>query len=119
MDRKKALKDEYKKLKPYMGVYKISFENSDKVYLGLSEDLKGTINSINFQLKLGSFRSKNLQNDYNNYGFDNMTIEILEELEHKKDDNDIDYVKELETLRDMIGENYDDKEYIKYRKSKK
>ena len=48
-----------------------------------------------------------------------MTIEILKELEHKKDDNDIDYVKELETLRDMVGENYDDKEYIKYRKSKK
>ena len=44
MDRKKALKDEYKKSKPNMGVYKISFKNSDKVYLGLSEDLKGTIN---------------------------------------------------------------------------
>lgn len=118
MDRKKALKDEYKKLKPDMGVYKISFKNSDKVYLGLSEDLKGTINSVNFQLKLGSFRNRNLQNDYKNFGFENMTIEIIEELEHKEDDKDIDYVKDLETLRDMISENYDDIEYIKYRRSK-
>ena len=47
-----------------------------------------------------------------------MTIEIIEELEHKEDDKDIDYVKELETLRDMISENYDDIEYIKYRRSK-
>ena len=40
---KKRLKEEYKKKKPDMGVYKVNFNDSDKVYLGIAEDLKGSI----------------------------------------------------------------------------
>ena len=66
---KKRLKEKYKKKKPDMAVYKVNFNESNKIYLGIAEDLKGNINSLKFQLKLGSFRqSNNLQNEYNKFG---------------------------------------------------
>ncbi|WP_290772899.1 GIY-YIG nuclease family protein [Anaerofustis sp.] len=119
MDKKK-LKKEYKELKPDMGVYKIAFEGSDKVYLGISEDLKGTMNSMSFQLKLGAYRSNaSLQKDFNKYGDNNMSVEVLEYLEHIKDNDEKNYIEDLESLRDIISNDYNDKEYIRYRKSSK
>jgi len=119
MDRKKALKEEYKKRKSDMGVYRLTFVELSKVYLGISEDLKGSINSLKFQLKLGSFRNRKLQSDYNKYGLENMRVEVEEYLEYKNDTEDENYIEELEELRVIISEKYPDNEFIKYRKSKK
>ena len=52
MDRKKQLRQEYKEYKPPMGVFAVVCKPTGKVYLGCAQDLKGTFNSIRFQLEI-------------------------------------------------------------------
>lgn len=99
MNRKKELKEQYRQLKPEMGVYLIRSNRSGKCLLEATPRLKATINRVKFQLEYGSYSNRELQKEWTEYGEDNFIFEILEILEYEKDETKTDYADELELLR--------------------
>lgn len=114
MDKKK-LTEAYKQSKPDMGVYVYICKPTQKAYLGYGQNLKGNINSITFQLNLGSFISNTkcaLQKDWSKYGETNFEVTILEVLEYDKDESKTDYQADLRILRELCSERFSDFEFI-------
>lgn len=103
MDRKKELKEQYKQLKPPMGIIIIRTKSSNKCYIEATPNITGKINSTLFQLKAGSQRNRELQKAWKELGEAAFTIEVLENLEYDKDETKTDYKDELALLQ-MIWE---------------
>ena len=97
---KKEIKKRYKETLPPMGIYQIKNLVSGKILVGSSKNLNGKSNSFKFQLNLGSHMNKELQNDYNKYGEENFSFEVLDYLEPKEGIT-YDYTKDLEALEEL------------------
>lgn len=95
---KKELKYEYKQTLRPMGVYEIRNLVNEKVFLGSSMNLDGIINRHKFELKMRSHTNKDLQKDWNEFGEENFTFEILEEIEQREG---LDLEKELDFLENL------------------
>jgi hypothetical protein len=100
MDRKEIIK-EYKKTIQPMGIVQVRNIKNNRVYLTASANTAGTINSIRFQLKMGTFLpSPALAKDWKEMGEQSFVFEVLDELK-PVDDPAYDYredLKELETM---------------------
>lgn len=103
MDRKKELKEWYKNMKPDMGIFMIRCKENNKCYIQATHDLKGVINGAKVRLGSGMHPYRELQKEWNEFGEDNFVIEILEKLEHDKDETKTDYKDDLALLQ-MIWE---------------
>jgi len=103
MDRRKELKEQYKKLKPDMGVFAVCSKFSNKCYIESTKDLKSRLNSTKFKLEIGSHPVIELQKEWKERGKDCFTIEILEKFEYDKDESKTDYSDDLALLK-MIWE---------------
>ena len=99
MDRRKELKEQYKKIRPDMGIFIVHSNLSSNCYIEITKDLKSKINRTKFQLEFGSHPNKELQKDWKDHGEKNFIIEILEELEYDKNEPDKDYSEDLELLQ--------------------
>lgn len=84
LDRRKELKLAYKQNPPPMGVYQIKNNTNGKIFLGSSMNLSGKFNSNRFQLNFKCHPNKELQEDWNLYGSDAFSFEILETLESEE-----------------------------------
>jgi hypothetical protein len=101
MKSKKELKDEYKQMKFPMGVFQIRNLSNNKVLIDNSTDMLSKWNRHQMELRFGSHKSRELQNDWNESGADNFVFEVLSEL--KSDDENItNYPKELKSLQEMV-----------------
>ena len=99
-------------MKPDMGVFVFKCIPAEKSYLGLGQNIKGEMNSIAFQLNLGSYKNSNLQNDWKKYGENNFEIKILELLPYGKNEMKTDYKEDLHILRDFYAQQFADYEFI-------
>lgn len=113
MTDKKDLKEQYRKMKPDMGVFMFKCVSSGKAYLGFSQNVKAALNSLTFQLNLGSYNANgNLQGDWKKYGEKGFEITVLELLKYDKDESKTDYTGDLKLLRDLCAEKFNAFEYI-------
>ncbi|KKI88857.1 LuxR family transcriptional regulator [Bacillus sp. SA1-12] len=96
MERKKELKQYYKEMPIEAGVYQIKNNKNQKVFIGSTRNLK-TLNGIKFTLENGGHMNKELQSDWNHYGKDAFTFDILEVLKKK----DHEYFNEKEELGNL------------------
>lgn len=101
--RKKELIDQYKQMKAPMGIFIIRSRANNKCYIQTTQDLRGVMNGAKVRLLGGMHTNKELQKEWNEYGPDNFTIEVLEKLEYDKDETKTDYKDELAILQ-MIWE---------------
>ena len=111
----KELKEEYKQLKYKTGVYQIRNKANNKIFVGSTPDLNAAWNSHKFQLEIGAHRNKALQQDWNSYGAENFSYEILEEFKIPEDKS-IDVKRELSVLEQIYLDElkpYDEKGYNK------
>ncbi len=99
MERRKELKEAYKNTKPDMGIFMIKSILNNKYHLESTQNLKGGINRVKFQLKFGSYTNKELQKEWSEHGEENFTIEILEQLKYDEDTTKTDYTEELAILQ--------------------
>jgi hypothetical protein len=97
---KAQLKRDYKEKQPVMGVYKIEVLNTDKCFIGYATDLNARFNRHKFDLKFGSHRNRELQQNWNSYGEDAFRFVILDELEYDKN-SDNDPKEELKLLLEL------------------
>ena len=109
MESKKELKQKYKEMKTPMGIIMIKNTVNGKVFIDSNSDTKSIINRHRFQLKAGSHRIKELQQDWKEYGEAVFTFEVLEELSYDEKEENKDYGEELEIMKliwiDMLSKN--------------
>ena len=103
MDRKKELKLQYKQTRPEMGIFIIRSKVNKKCYLQATQDLRGVINGTKARLLGGMHINRELQMEWTDFGAENFTIEILENLQYDKDESKTDYTEDLALLQ-MIWE---------------
>src|SRR5690606_39277413 len=104
MDRRKELKEQYKMMKPDMGIFIIKSKSNNKCYIEGTQDLRGTMNGTEFKLKMGSHPNKGLQKDWKDFGTENFEIKILENLEYDKDESKTDYKEDFIILKNIWKE---------------
>ncbi|MBN2008581.1 metalloregulator ArsR/SmtB family transcription factor [candidate division KSB1 bacterium] len=100
-DNKKQLKEQYKEMKIPKGILKIENTANGKVFLVATNNLLAAINRQRATLKLNSNRNVELQNDWNTFGAEQFTFEILDQLEESDDDSPARAAKELALLLEM------------------
>ena len=111
--RKRELKEQYKAMRPEMGVFVFRCVPTGKNYVGWTHDLKGTLNSLRFQLELGSCREKALQEAWRVHGGAAFCVDVLEKLPYDKDDETkTDYAEELTLLCRLWQEKLPDHEEV-------
>jgi hypothetical protein len=83
-----------------MGVFLIRNVVSERVFLGVGQDLRGVMNRHKFELSMGSHPNKQLQADWNEFGRDSFAFEIVDQLD-APDDPGFDRVKELAFMEQL------------------
>lgn len=96
----KKIKQEYKQQTQPHGIFQIRNNQTGKILIGSSKNLRGTWNSYRFQLKMGASMNRNLQEDWNKFGAGAFSFEVLDELE-PNDDPRYDYSDDLTLLEEM------------------
>ena len=84
--RKELNRKYMERVKP-AGVFQVKSLANGKVLLGSSLNLEGALNKHRFMLKIGSHTNKALQADWNEFGPEQFTFDILEQVQHKDDPN--------------------------------
>lgn len=102
-NRRKELIEQYKQMKPDMGIFWIRSKTDNKCFLETSQNLKGKMNSTRFQLDAGSHPNLELQREWREHGPDRFEFEVLELLKYDKDETKTDYSEELAILK-MVWE---------------
>ena len=80
LDRKDLIR-KYKETPRPAGVYRVHNTVNGKSLIGTSLDLPGMLNRQRFQLERSSHANSELQKDWNDFGSDAFTFEILDQLE--------------------------------------
>lgn len=66
-----------------------------------TSNLQGKINSIRFQLNSGGHPNKALQRDWNTEGAEQFEIIVLEQIEYKEAEAELDHKDDLVLLKQM------------------
>lgn len=115
MDRKKQLKEAYKQMKTDMGVFIVKKKNSDKYLLVASQNLKGMMNRVKFQLETGTYPNRELQEDWK-AGSGDFEFTIFETLDYDKDEAKTDYSEDLDVMLGMLTEKLAENKMAPYKK---
>jgi group I intron endonuclease len=115
MDRRAELKLEYKNKPKNIGIYQIKNKINGKILLGSALNLDAAFSRFQFELKYGSgmLREPELIRDLNEYGSENFSFEILDQLKPNEDPL-YNYKEDLKTLEELWLEKlqpYDEKGY--------
>ena len=108
--KKKNRKDmilEYKERPITGGVYKITNIANRKYILVADIDLQSAKNRFDFSVKYDSVVLLKLAKDWKEYGGNQFTFEILEEIEMKDSQGRKDFKEDLKILKNMWSERYD------------
>ncbi len=116
MDRKKQLKEQYKQMKTDMGVFIVKKKDNNKYLLVATQNIKGMMNRVKFQLEMGSYPNTELQKDWNESSPDDFEFAILETLEYDKDESKTDYSEEVNILLVMLTEKLTENNMVPYNK---
>ena len=116
MDRKKELKQQYKLMKPDMGIFIIRPKEGGKCYIQATQDLRGVMNGALARLRGGAHPNWELQAEWSLHGSDYFDMEILERMEYDKDETKTDYSEELALLQMIWEEKLKKENYTFYKK---
>ena len=79
------LRRSYKEAPRQAGIFQVKNCKNGKILLGSSTNLHGPFNRIRFELSAGSHDNSALQDDWNQFGPDSFTFEILEVVKPSED----------------------------------
>ena len=112
-DKRKELMEAYKQIKVYMGVYQIKNNENSKVLIGTSSNLKNRWLTLRMQLEAKRHPNARLKTDWNDFGPDSFSYEVIEQ---KKCKDMVNINWELENMEKEWLEKlepHDDKGYNK------
>ena len=108
MNRRKEINDEYKARMLCGGVYTITNTENGKYLLGYAANLKSIQNRFQFAITTGSTVHPKLQKNWEEYGSQVFTFEVLEELEQKPGQSQAEFMEDLKTLEQLCRANDDE-----------
>ena len=103
MDSRKELQAQYRRMKPSMGVFQIKNLVSERTWIEGSTNMDAKWNRHRTELRFGSHRNKELQEDWSRLGEEQFEYSVLAELAYSEKP-DVDYVQETKILLDMVLE---------------
>jgi predicted transcriptional regulator len=80
MDERTAAKRRYKENPPPAGVFRITNKANGKIFIGKGMNVQGKLNGQQSQLKWGSHRNRGMQEDWNHFGPEQFSFEVLDYL---------------------------------------
>ena len=95
-EQRKQLKEEYKSRQRVAGIFTITNTVDGKVFLGSCLDAERPLRRIRFELQLGSFKNRKLQDDFARLGEDAFRFAVLETVPTSAEDPE----EELERLEE-------------------
>lgn len=101
MQNKKELINEYKNRKQIGGICKITNTQTGKIFLTIAPDIEAFRNRFEFSKKCGSGINLKLQSDWNKYGSDAFSFEVVEELEKNAEQTPKEFTEDLNELLEM------------------
>jgi hypothetical protein len=104
---KKQMRAAYKERVVLGGVYAITNNATGKRLVESTQSLEGMRNRFEFSQTTGSAVSPRLQQDWNTYGSESFTFEVLEELEKGETQTSQAFAGDLKTLKEMWLEKAD------------
>lgn len=115
MDRnkRKQLLEQFKQIKTYMGVYKITNTANGKIYIDSCPNLKNKWLTLQGQLDMNYFANAALQQDWNEFGAEAFHYEVLEQKEVEKGTDRKWAPKQMKKTWLEKLQPYDDKGYNK------
>jgi hypothetical protein len=81
----KNLREEYKLRDVTAGIFRVTNLVTGRVFLGSTLNLHGPLNRIEFELAQGMHKNRRLQDDFQRYGRESFTFEVLERIEPSND----------------------------------
>ncbi|MDI3536837.1 MAG: hypothetical protein PWR12_1691 [Eubacteriaceae bacterium] len=102
MERKKALKENYKNKSIVGGIYGIRC--GEKVWLKSTKGLEGQKNRFAFSVSTDSCPEPAMLKDWKTFGKEAFSFEVLEELEKKESQSDREFKEDLATLLEIWNE---------------
>ena len=117
MKSQKELKEEYKQIKYKMGVFGITNKVNGKIFIGSSLDLDAIWHAQKLQLSVGMHQNTVLQKDWNEFGANNFSYDIFEEIK-QTDDSKNDYKRGVKALEELLIEEMQPFENKGYNKKK-
>ncbi len=103
MKTRKELQEEYKQMEASMGVFQIKCAVNERCLIDHSVDMQSKWNRHRMELKFGNHRNKDLQKEWNQFGEDKFTFDVLSDLKKTEEEN-TNYNKELKLLQALIIE---------------
>lgn len=103
MKSKEELKEQYKLIKPKIGVFQIRNTVNGKILIDSSANLDKIWNRHRTALNFGNHHNAALQAEWNTLGENSFTFEILSEV-RQTDDQNVDYAREAKRLAEMFIE---------------
>lgn len=116
MDRRKELKEQYKNIRPDMGIFIVRPNSNNKCFIEIASDLKSKINRTKFQLEFGNHPNEELQKEWKDLGEKSFKIEVLEKLKHDENNSKTDYTEDLALLKMIWLEKLIKKGMVFYKK---
>jgi hypothetical protein len=114
--RRKELLEQFKQMKPDMGIFWIRSKERKKCFLETSQNLKGKMNSTRFQLDAGNHPFQELQREWKESGAGQFQFEVLELLKYDKDESKTDYSDELAIMKMLWEEKLSEQGFEFYKK---
>ena len=100
-EQKKALRAQFDQRKPDMGI--VCWQSGEQMWIAISKNADADYNRSSFQLQLGSWPNRELQEAYN-AAPDSFRWSLLKKLDYKERDED--HYDDLELLFDLCMEDY-------------
>lgn len=82
--RRKELLEQYKEMKTYMGVFQVKNNVNGKIFIDSCSNLKNRWFTLKMHLDTGRHPNSELQKDWNSFGPEAFTYEVLEQKEADK-----------------------------------
>ena len=109
---KSELKRDYKMAPRQAGVFRITCTANGRYWLGSSLTVHGSLNRHLMELKAAGHRNRDMQADWNTYGQDGFTFEMLETVTEKPGNTSLE--DELSLLEDIWLEKTAAEAHLRY-----
>ena len=104
-ERRKELQEAYKNRKIVGGVYKIINTKTGKYFLSWTNNIESKCTAFEFAKKANNCFLPHLQKEWTQYGGDIFTIEVVEQLDKKKDQTMDSFQEDIKVVCEMWKEN--------------
>ncbi|MDF2907982.1 MAG: hypothetical protein K0R34_3303 [Herbinix sp.] len=102
---KREIREQYKNRTLTGGVFRIKCSGSGHVWIKSTNDLDGQINKFNFFVSTNSCPEPTMRSDWNQYGAETFSFDILEKLEKGETQSDKEFADDIRALYEICLEN--------------